>query len=813
VARRIAVEIVGDSSSLERAFKRSAASATGFNTAIGKVAGKTSGLFKGLAGPALAGLGIGGLASGISSSVQAASDLNEQINKNKVVFGQSSAAILDWSRTTANALGISRTQALDAAGGFGALLVPMGVARGKAADMSRSMVKLAADMASFNNTSPEQALEAIRSGLVGESEPLRAFGVRLSEARIQQQALSTGLMKGAQAADAAKTAYKTAGTAFKAAQKAQTTATRELTKAQTELNASQRAVTATTAAVATAQERLQATSQAVTGAQDRLQTAGERLTAANRSLVDAQKAGRDAQIALTAARKQATAQLKELKDSAVDAALSEQRAGLSLDQARQRLTDTLADQNATELDRRDALLSVREAERSLQEAQDRRRDTAKKARDADKKGVEGAKVVVDARKRVTDAHQREQTAQTRVIAAQRGLAAAQRGMATALGNVAKAQTDLATAQANASAAGERYAAAQTRLAAAQKNAQAATDRAKTAEDALAAAKRKSDALNQGGNKGLSDRARALATLALILKDTKDQQGDFGRTSDSLANAQRRAKAEAEDLQAVLGGKLSPSVTKVTNAVADWLAKSENQKTVMDTLTTVAVTVKSVVDALKGAFRLLSKATGGSRNAFALLIGLYTAWKVATIAGKVADLAGKFGGLKRKQNEARGAARLLRGSLVGKLGLAGAAFAVGVELGNLALDKIPGLRGAMYDLGGSAYDLAGKLGLVNDELAQFEGKKTPGQSSMQQMRAFAARMEARGVTTGDTAKALALKFPGFATRDYQVAAGVTGVRTAAQITINGGLHLNGIQNPRQLEDELHRRAKRRPASRR
>ena len=55
--------------------------------------------------------------------------------------------------------------------------------------MSQALVQLAADMASFNNASPEDVLLAIRSGLIGEAEPLRRYGVLLSETRVQQQAL------------------------------------------------------------------------------------------------------------------------------------------------------------------------------------------------------------------------------------------------------------------------------------------------------------------------------------------------------------------------------------------------------------------------------------------------------------------------------------------------------------------------------------------------------------------------------------------------------------------------------------------------
>jgi hypothetical protein len=51
--------------------------------------------------------------------------------------------------------------------------------------------------------------------------------------------------------------------------------------------------------------------------------------------------------------------------------------------------------------------------------------------------------------------------------------------------------------------------------------------------------------------------KSQATYSLILKDTKDAQGDFARTSDSAANAQRVQAAETENLTAALGQGLLP----------------------------------------------------------------------------------------------------------------------------------------------------------------------------------------------------------------------------------------------------------------
>jgi phage-related protein len=159
--------------------------------------------------PAAAALAAVGVAA--KQAIDAASNLNEQINKTSTVFGDSGKDVQNWSKTLAKSFGMSQVAALEAAGTFGNMLVPMGFSRKEAAAMSKQMVQLAGDMASFNNASPEETLAAIQSGLAGQSEPLRKYGVFLNDARIKQEAMNQGLYSGKGALDAhAKAAATTA---------------------------------------------------------------------------------------------------------------------------------------------------------------------------------------------------------------------------------------------------------------------------------------------------------------------------------------------------------------------------------------------------------------------------------------------------------------------------------------------------------------------------------------------------------------------------------------------------------------------------
>jgi hypothetical protein len=129
-------------------------------------------------------------AGAIKKSVDAASDLNEQITKSQQVFGNSAKAVLDWSNTTTDSIFVSQRAALEAASTFGNLFSAQGFSNEKSSQLSRNLVQLAGDLASFNNLDVSQVLQDLQSGIVGEIEPVRKYGADLRVARVQQEALA-----------------------------------------------------------------------------------------------------------------------------------------------------------------------------------------------------------------------------------------------------------------------------------------------------------------------------------------------------------------------------------------------------------------------------------------------------------------------------------------------------------------------------------------------------------------------------------------------------------------------------------------------
>jgi len=133
------------------------------------------------------------LAMMAKDAVLMASSYEEGLNKVNVVFEENGNIIEEWSKNAAKNLGMSQAAALEAAGTYGNLFTAQGMGTKAAADMSTALVQLAADLASFNNANPEDVLLALRSGLSGEIEPLKKYGVAMNEALMKTKAMEMGL--------------------------------------------------------------------------------------------------------------------------------------------------------------------------------------------------------------------------------------------------------------------------------------------------------------------------------------------------------------------------------------------------------------------------------------------------------------------------------------------------------------------------------------------------------------------------------------------------------------------------------------------
>ena len=136
--------------------------------------------------------GLSEIKNQVSQAINYASDLQEVQNVVDTVFGKNSV-VDDWSKNTLEAFGLNELSAKRFSGTMGAMLKSSGVSGQAVTDMSMKITELAGDMASFYNLEGEEAFNKLRSGISGETEPLKQLGINMSVANLEAFALSQGI--------------------------------------------------------------------------------------------------------------------------------------------------------------------------------------------------------------------------------------------------------------------------------------------------------------------------------------------------------------------------------------------------------------------------------------------------------------------------------------------------------------------------------------------------------------------------------------------------------------------------------------------
>ena len=158
--------------------------------------------------------GIYGLIRGIRSSVGIASDLIEVQNVVDTVFGDMSYKVEEYAKNSIQQFGMSELALKQYSSRFQAMGVNMGIGNkavlqansylnkqtdgyvdlsDSMADVSLTLTKLTADMASFYNLEQEDVSQDLQSIFTGQTRPLRKYGLDLTQATLQEWALKNGL--------------------------------------------------------------------------------------------------------------------------------------------------------------------------------------------------------------------------------------------------------------------------------------------------------------------------------------------------------------------------------------------------------------------------------------------------------------------------------------------------------------------------------------------------------------------------------------------------------------------------------------------
>lgn len=161
----------------------------GINTGLYKIE-KSFKRLERLSAGVLSGMGL--LKFG-KEALSAASDLQEVQNIVDVTFGNMEDKVEKFASVCIDQFGMSELSAKQTAGSFMAMGNAMGLSQENASNMAIQLTALTGDFASFYNISQDYARVALSAVYTGETETLKRYGIVVTEANLQQFALSKGI--------------------------------------------------------------------------------------------------------------------------------------------------------------------------------------------------------------------------------------------------------------------------------------------------------------------------------------------------------------------------------------------------------------------------------------------------------------------------------------------------------------------------------------------------------------------------------------------------------------------------------------------
>ena len=140
-------------------------------------------------------LAVAGAGKFLKESIREASDLGESINAVEVTFGKAAGGILKLGKSAATSVGLSKSQFNGLAVQFSAFATTIAGKGGNVTGAMKDLTTRGADFASVMNLDVNEAMGLFQSGLAGETEPLRKFGIDLSAAKVESYAYANGIAK------------------------------------------------------------------------------------------------------------------------------------------------------------------------------------------------------------------------------------------------------------------------------------------------------------------------------------------------------------------------------------------------------------------------------------------------------------------------------------------------------------------------------------------------------------------------------------------------------------------------------------------
>lgn len=202
--RRLEVVLASDARPFNKGFDQAGRQVRGFDQQVDRASKQGIGRFnssmdvatqrlRSFVGVAAAAVASGALLRWAGQLRESANALNESVNAVNVTFGPAAEAIQQLGADAAESLGLANSEFNTLAVSFGSFAEDIAGDSGDVTEVIDTLTTRAADFASVMNIDVPEAAEKFRSGLAGETEPLRIFGIDLSAASVQAFALAEGI--------------------------------------------------------------------------------------------------------------------------------------------------------------------------------------------------------------------------------------------------------------------------------------------------------------------------------------------------------------------------------------------------------------------------------------------------------------------------------------------------------------------------------------------------------------------------------------------------------------------------------------------
>lgn len=129
------------------------------------------------------------------ASFKLGADFEQAMGKMEVVFEDSSKNIEKWASTALRDFGLAKSTAITMVSDFGALFKGMGMSIQQTEEWSKTLTERTMDLSNFYDTSVEETTNALNAIVTGQTEPLRKFGINMTQATLQEYAFANGIKK------------------------------------------------------------------------------------------------------------------------------------------------------------------------------------------------------------------------------------------------------------------------------------------------------------------------------------------------------------------------------------------------------------------------------------------------------------------------------------------------------------------------------------------------------------------------------------------------------------------------------------------